>query len=403
MSDNDGDYGIANEYNDTENFVTMTCLDENGNPHNNLCGYCKVRIYRDTNGRDIKRLFYTLDENPVQFEKGCCGLSFSYPNEYNRIIGYLNESGEITTNSDGYAYREECYNPETKIRRIFFYDINQRNVQSLEDDCKEYGYAIDIDGDWRRIISLGKDGDVINNACGYSYKSEYYENGELRFVKFTDVKGNPIPDSVGDYGTEYLRSEDKSMIRIVSLDKNYNKHTNQFGYCYCDVITDIVGDHVRIWRDSEGNQVLPKSNVWSKIKSIVKLILNYENKARKKVVINCRQMGAIFDVVLCNVETNGLAKKQGMSGAYVLLEFENWEFGDNNELIGDFVTQSKNSSKRLLLIPINLTETTVINIGNPVNIKFPKGLLGIRMASWGINKDTLEIIYNKYKIWKNHE
>ncbi len=184
LPDEDGDYGVAYEYDNTRSLTTMICLDKEGLPHNNIHGYGIVRIIKDSHGQEIKRQFFTVDDSPIIIEKNCYGFIFEYPSEYSRIIGYLNEKGEITTNSDGYAFREECFDPETGLNSYFFYDINRNNIQSLEDDCKEYGYAIKSDGKWRRVISLGKDGNVANNALGYSYKFELYEDNRIRFSKF---------------------------------------------------------------------------------------------------------------------------------------------------------------------------------------------------------------------------
>lgn len=183
-----------------------------------------------------------------------------------KIVGYLNKEGEITINSNGYAYREECLNPETGIRRVFYYDKDRNNTQSLEDENKEYGYAIAENDSRRTIYSLGKDGAAVNNACGYATKHELYDKSELSFYKYLDVDDKPVADNVGDYGTEIQRSDDGSMIRLISLNEKYEQHLNDYGYCICDIITDIAGDQVRIWRDMEGNQVLPKLRTIKRIK-----------------------------------------------------------------------------------------------------------------------------------------
>ena len=156
----------------------MKCLDESGRPHNNKLGYGIIHSYTNDKGQVIKRMYFAVEGVPVTLTSllGCYGSSYEYPNEHNRIVGYLNENGEITENSHGYAYKEECLNPETGVKRVFYYDKDRNNTQSMEDETKEFGFAIAEDENWRRIFSLGKDGNVGNNACGYAVKHELYED-----------------------------------------------------------------------------------------------------------------------------------------------------------------------------------------------------------------------------------
>lgn len=308
----------------------------------------------------------------------------------------MNKEGEITINSNGYAYREECLNPETGIRRVFYYDKDRNNTQSLEDENKEYGYAI-AENDSRRIIySLGKDGAAVNNACGYATKDELYDKSELSFYKYLDVDDKPVADNVGDYGTEIQRSDDGSMIRLISLNEKYEQHLNDYGYCICDIITDIAGDQVRIWRDMEGNQVLPKLRT---IKRIKRRLLAFRKNGKAKPTFNCRQIGAIYDCVLGHVEGKGLGKRYGLTGTYVLLKYDNWTIGDNNEDLGKLISNVKKQSKSLLLLPVTLEGSLLKDSGDVIELNLPAGQIGIRFKDWGVNIETLQIILDKKQQW----
>ena len=394
IPDSDGDYGLGYEYDDEKRLTIITCLDKHGLPHNNNIGYGIIHAFKDDEGRDIKRMHYTVEGTPIVLPQliGCYGEKYEYPNEHNRIVGYLNENGEITTNNFGYAYREECLNPETGIRRVFFYDKDRNNTQSLEDDAKEFGYAIDFDDNWRHVVSLGKDGQVANNAAGYARRTELYEEGKLRFYKFIDADNKPMADSAGDYGTEILRSDDGSMVRYVSLNAKYECHINDYGYCFCDVITDIVGEHIRIYRDMEGNQVIPKLRLTKRVKN---LLSRSKKKETLMSVFNCRQIGAICDCILGNVEGNGLGKKRGLCGTYVLLQYDGWKFGDDSEELGKIISNAKKQSKHLVLLPVTLNGSLLQEVGEIIELDFPAGQIGIRFKDWGINMDTLRIILEK--------
>ena len=398
LPDKDGDFGLRYEYDDEKRLTIMTCLDEIGQPHNNKLGYGIIHSYKNEEGKEIKLMYFTVEGSPITINNllGCYGLCFEYPNEHNKIVGYLNEEGKITTNCHGYAYREECLNPETGIRRVFYYDQDRNNAQSLEDENKEYGYAIAENDSWRTIYSLGKDGAVVNNACGYAAKHELYDKSELSFYKYLDVDDKPVADNVGDYGTEIQRSNDGSMIRLISLDKKYERHINNYGYCICDIITDIAGEQVRIWRDMEGNQVLPKLRA---IKRIKRRLLAFRKIGKVKPTFNCRQIGAIYDCVLGHVEGNGLGKKHGLIGTYVLLKYDNWTIGDNNEDLGKLISNAKIQSKSLLLLPVTLEGSLLKDSGDVIELNLPTGLIGIIFKDWGVNIETLQIILDKKQQW----
>lgn len=398
LPDKDGDFGLRYEYDDKKRLTIMICLDESGQPHNNKLGYGIIHSYKNEEGKEIKRMYFTAEGVPITINDllGCYGLSYEYPNEHNKIVGYLNKEGEITINSHGYAYREECLNPETGIRRVFYYDKDRNNTQSLEDENKEYGYAIVENDSWRTIYSLGKDGTAANNACGYATKHELYDKSELSFFKYLDVDDKPVADNVGDYGAEIQRSDDGSMIRIISLNEKYERHLNDYGYCICDIITDIVGDQVRIWRDMEGNQVLPKLRTLNRIK---RWLLSFRKKEKVKPTFNCRQIGAIYDCVLGHIEGNGLGKRHGLTGTYVLLKYDNWNIGDNNEDLGKLIATVKTQSKSLLLLPVTLDGSLLIDAGDVIKLNLPAGQIGIRFKDWGVNIETLEIILEKKHQW----
>ena len=402
MSDREGDYGLSFQYDDAQNLTIITCLDEYEQPHHNVLGYGKMYVYKDEQRREIKRLYYTLEGEPATFPEllGCYGLIYTYIYGENRIVGYLNKDGEIATNIHKYAYREECIErgAETEIRKVFYYDKLQNNVQSTEDDNKDYGYAIINEGNRRIIISLDKNGYVANNACGYAIRTELIEDNQLRFYKYETCEGKPIPDSKGDYGVELQYSDDGSVTRHISLNVKYEPHVNNFGYCMRDEITDIAGDKVYIWRDMDKNQVLPKLRFVHKIKNMISKLTRIE---KTKPIFNCRQMGAIFNCVLWNIGGNSL-KKYGLSGTYVLLQYEDWYFGDDSDKFKDLLLNTEKTSKHTMLLPISLKGSLLQQIGDIVEIDFPAGKIDMRFADWGINEETIRAIVEKQKNNEEH-
>lgn len=396
--DMDGDYGLSMDYDDEKLLRIIKCLDENDQVHNNRSGYGMIHFYKDQYGRDIKQLYYTFEGEPVTIPEllGCYGRVYEYPDENSKVTGYLDKEGNITTNNQGYAYCEERVNPENGFKEVYFYDIYKNNTQSLENDNKDYAYAVFEDNDSRCTISLGKDGRKTNNACGYAVRHDFFEDGKLRFYKFYDSDDRPVADNVGNFGVEILRAEDGSMIRLISLNESYDRHVNDYGYCYCDVITDIAGDDFRIWRDMDGNQVLPKLRFAKKIK---RWFADFKRKRNRETIFNCRQIGAICDCVLGNIIGDGLAKKKGLRNTYVLLQYDNWNFGDDAEKLSQLMNNSEKQSKYLVLLPITLNGSLITDIGDVVEINFPAGRMGMMWSGWKINLDTLRIINEKKTAW----
>lgn len=403
LSDDDGDYGFSYEYDEEKGLKIEKCLDESGRPHNNKLGYSIIHSYTNDKGQVIKRMFFTVEGVPVTLTSllGCFGLSYEYPypnpNEHNRIVGYLNENGEITTNSHGYAYKDEYLNPVTGVKRVFYYDKERNNTQSLEDEAKDFGFAILEKDNWRSIYSLGKDGNVCNNACGYAVKHELYEDGVLRFYNYLDVNDRPIADNVGDFGKEIQRSDDGSMIRFVSLNEKNERQLNDYGYCLCDVITDITGDKFQIWRDMDNNQVLPKLRLAKRIKN---WLPKFKSDRSQTALFNCRQIGAIFDCVLCIIKGNGLGKKQGLHNTYVLIQYDNWHFGDESKNLVKIIKNSTKQSKHLVLLQVTLIGSLLKCVGTIVEYISPAGRqIEMDFKEWEINNDTFHTILEKKELW----
>ncbi len=399
MCDEEGDYGEARSYDDAVSLTIITCLDQNGNPHNNKLGYGIMHIYKNEEDKIVKRMYFDMDGVPVILPSllGCYGLCYEYPSDGNRVVGYLNQDGEVTLNSAKYAYKEECYNKETEVRRVFYYDVNRDNTWSEEDDDLEYGYAIVYEDDWRRVLSLDKSGSIVNNAKGYAAKSELHSDGELRFFKFQDEDGNAVRDRFGDYGTELQYSSDGSMIRYVSLDANYNRHINDYGFCYRDVVTDIAGDKFIIYRDLKEEQVLSKLRLSRKIRNY---LAKFKRAKKTPEVFNARQIGAIYDCLLGRVESKSLARKYGMHAFFILLEYDEWLFGEDIDNIKQKVRDNAKSANSLLLLPITLEGSVLKEVGDVVQVDFPSGYYGIRFEDWGVNANTIQTVLEKVRSYE---
>jgi len=102
---------------------------------------------------------------------------------------------------------------------------------------------------------------------------------------------------------------------------------------------------------------------------------------------------------LGNIEGNGHGKKQGLHGTYVILQYNDWCFGDEPEKLGELIANTAKQSKHLVLLPVVLNGSLLKDIGDIMEFNFPTGQIGLRFREWGINIDTLRIIIEKKKEW----
>jgi hypothetical protein len=102
---------------------------------------------------------------------------------------------------------------------------------------------------------------------------------------------------------------------------------------------------------------------------------------------------------LGNIIGDGLAKKKGLRNTYVLLQYDNWNFGDDAEKLSQLMNNSEKQSKYLVLLPITLNGSLITDIGDVVEINFPAGRMGMMWSGWKINLDTLRIINEKKTAW----
>lgn len=139
------------------------------------------------------------------------------------------------------------------------------------------------------------------------------------------------------------------------------------------------------------------------MEKIKKYVFNFikEKEIDESNVFNCRQIGAIFDCALGKVEGNGHAKNSGLTGTYVILEFDNWKIGDSFDELNDIIQGSEHKSKYVTLFKITLDGSLIKSVGQIMEFTFPEGKIGIRVNDWSINIDTLKIIHDLYEEWTN--
>lgn len=396
IADEDGDYGLEYSYDDKENSYTLTCLDNNGMPHDNQQGYSKIKRYTNDSGKNVKELYFTSTGEPFKDAKGNYGYSYEYLSDEAKITGSLDENGLIHQNNEGYAYTEEWKSLDETNRYEYYYDINKKNTVTLSDELGDYGKNYQKEEDCETVYSLDECGNYhINKKGYYAQKRNLDELGRVDCFLNLDLKQNLVADDYGDYGTIIKYSDDETIIRLISLDRHGNQHMNDYGYAYFDKIKDFAGDEFRIWYNSKGEQVLPKRSLKSIFKSKIKTIRRNLSSSNNKNVLsyNARQMGAMYTMILARQKGKGLAKKLGLTGTYLVLQFENWNMTEEVDKLEVVIKHALDNQKQLILLPIEHDGPNLTHIGECISVDFPAGKMGFHFLGWDVNQETFKIAF----------
>jgi hypothetical protein len=398
ISVNDGDYGIEFSYDDEENSIIVVCLDSKGDPHNNNSGYSKIKRYLNDNEQVVKGLYFTLDGEPFMFEKGSYGFVYEYLSNGAKITGYLDENGLIHQNSEGYAYKEEWMSPDESTNTQYYYDVAKKNTKDLSDGLGDYGKCHQKKENEEKsmtIFSLDKSGDHHINKKGYWAQKRYLDEfNRVKLYYYIDMKAKPVTDDAGDYGTSFEYFEDGYNSKMTSLDRHGNPHNNNYGYVFSYKIIDIAGDEFTLYYNKKNKQVIPKQSFLSIFKSQIKIIKR--KFSPDKDTFNARQMGATHTLVLVRQEKKGLAKKHGLTGTYLMLQYNDLSLTHEIAEIEEMITYSKTNPKRLIMIPIELDGPNLSMVGECFEVDFPAGVMGFRITSWSVNQQTWETIFEAY-------
>lgn len=392
VCDIDGDYGYLVTYNE-DNSITQTFLGEDGNPHVNKLGYASIQNWLDEVNRPIKKMYFSLDNSPCQVEGNYYGLTTEYLDDQHYIEGYLDKYGNITRSSNGFAYKE--VKKEENKRYEYYYDENK--ICAIDNELGDYGkiYKHHNEKNDNIVIieSLGKDGSWHVNSKGYVVQIRKYDlDNRVQRIAYFNKQNESIYDEVGDYET-YFEYLNENTTKIYSLNSNGEPHINDYGYVYEKRFTDtLYGEIFSFYYNKDGKQVLPKRTMkhyWHKITFNVQNFLR--NRSYKGMQsFNARQIGATNELIIARQEQNGLAKKMGLKGVYIVIKINEQEMlhDIDYETVYTIMASFKEQSKSLVLLPVEVTDNSITKFSDLMTMNFPKGKLGFRFTRWLINADT---------------
>ena len=395
VCDNDDNYGELISYDDNDIYLRVyTFLDKNGMPHNNKHGYSVLKRWTDEQERVTKELFFTIENKPCMIGNESFGFICDYLPNGAKITAFLDESGNVHNNHDGYAYKEELISAEGSEE--YYYDVNLHCVIPSSDDLGDYGKRKIQTEDGYSIISLDDSGSPHINKKGYLARSvETMEDGTI-ILRNLDKNFHPVMDDYGNYATAIEISDDGQLRKEISLNKNYVQHNNLYGFACSIKTTDYAGRELLIWYDNSENQVVPCKSKKAYVLELKRFIKEriFKNSV-SQFAFNARQIGATNSVILVRQELGGLAKKHGLKGTFVLLELMDWNFYDDTNKLSEIIPLIKASEKQLVLLPITLDGPNLSQVGDIISVNLPKGKIGFRFVEWKVNQQTYDTIRDK--------
>lgn len=253
-----GDYGESILYLDDGNKILIG-LDKDGNPHENLHGFCAQRISVNEQGDITLRLFLDKDGNLTENIEGFFGVKTEYLSNNTTITTTLDyNQAPFAPRGRGYAIEEKTISDNGRVIHFFWRD---RDGQPYVDEDGDSGLNIIYGDDYETREFLNKNGHPHINMKGRAKTVVYSKDGYYREIWY-DVDNSPIANNNGDYGMMVLSNNAENSHTISHLDSEGNPHRNKEGWTYKKIYEHENSDIIEVfyfdgemqpWEDSDGD------------------------------------------------------------------------------------------------------------------------------------------------------
>ena len=100
-------------------------------------------------------------------------------------------------------------------------------------------------------------------------------------------------------------------------------------------------------------------------------------------------------VALMHVEEDGHFRKNGLEGYFVLLRNNQWKLGQDFNLLGEEINNSRNAECDMVFIRLNEDENNKLSLGKYYDMKFPAGILGVRFVDFNLPIELYEEVVSR--------
>ena len=183
----------------------ITYLDENGDPTNTTSGFAVVVRSFNEKGQAVDDMYYDAEMRPQMNTGGYYGIH----REYNKDgaaseIVYLDVDGLPSCGTNGVAREKRSFDSEGRVIQTFFFDLKNKPV-SLQSGQEGEAYSYDENNRISQITFLDRDGNPMEATTGYTIlKRTYYRDGTEKISRYFDAAGNPVSLSKGQYGIKRI-------------------------------------------------------------------------------------------------------------------------------------------------------------------------------------------------------
>lgn len=265
--DSDGRMTVLECYDEQGRIVSEVNLDEE--LHTIPCddGWIRQDFQYDDDGNQIEVRYFDADGNPMSDTCGDYGLrDESNGQKRVELIAYLGPDAKPHMNRSGwcYDYREL----DDQGRTIVEMGLDKHKAPVKRTDGS-YGIATEYLEDGKVLLTcLDEDGNPQECDEGYSSKIQLEDSqGRIVWFRTFDIHDKPVANSLGDYGSEVVFSEDGDEKIEYGLDAEGNRHYDKNGV-YAFLVKTIDIHHYTKSYLNENNQLvadedgIAKTEIW---------------------------------------------------------------------------------------------------------------------------------------------
>ena len=183
----------------------ITYLDENGDPTNTTSGFAVVVRSFNEKGQALDDRYYDAEMRPQMNTGGYYGIHRKYNKDGAASeIVYLDVDGLASCGTNGVAREKRSFDSEGRVIQTFFFDLKNKPV-SLQSGQEGEAYSYDENNRISQITFLDRDGNPMKATTGYTIlKRTYYRDGTEKISRYFDAAGNPVSLSKGQYGIKRI-------------------------------------------------------------------------------------------------------------------------------------------------------------------------------------------------------
>lgn len=210
---------MIKERNERGQVVSVTTVDENGNPVNGDNGYAKVSYEYDRDGNIIREFRTDTEGNGVADSNGQAGYEREYNGQYRLAMErYLGPDGKPILNGQNYAeYRRE-YKGSDLVRESY-YDTDGKPVNRL--DIQYASKTMQYDG-LHHVIQeqyYDREGVLTASSSGYACVRRQYQDNRMVKELYFDSDDNPRTISSGYAGLSRSYDQQGNILSEEFLDE----------------------------------------------------------------------------------------------------------------------------------------------------------------------------------------